>query len=527
MAMTMTMSMEAATDFETDRSASFRCRSFSPPTTTLTTSMFAASGVTRTYNTSPGSRTVTSLCSNSHGRRALRFGQVSFPLSPETTRDPVATVVAPVHMTGFARRTPMNVVSASSGFVAATSEGDKVPTEVLFAVAVASCGAFAFGYHLGILNGPLGQIALDLGFDSNPFLQGLVVSSCLAGAAAGSLGGSGLADSVGRKKAFLVDCVPLLAGAVICALASSASMLVFGRMVVGLGIGLSSALVPLYISEISPTHLRGTLGSVNQLMICVGILAALMVNVLIPATSWRTMMFLAAIPAAVLGLGMTACPESPVSPTDGDAGQKVSWEEGFASKGARIGMVLFLIQQFSGINAIVYFSSAVFKSAGIQSGALASAAVGLINVLGTVGAASVIEKTGRKDLLKLSFAGMGACMLTMSLGLAVPAAASISGILSFVGTLAYVLCFAVGAGPVPGLLTPELVGDRVRGTAVAMAMTTHWVCNFAIGQLFLPAVGAVGVAGVYGFFALVCGLAVAYVDKEVPETKGRSHGDVV
>lgn len=139
----------------------------------------------------------------------------------------------------------------------------------------------------------------------------------------------------------------------------------------------------------------------------------------------------------------------------------------------------------------------------------------------------MIDKTGRKDLLKLSFAGMGACMLTMSLGLTVPAAASISGILSFVGTLAYVLCFAMGAGPVPGLLTPELVGDRVRGTAVAMAMATHWVCNFAIGQLFLPAVGAVGVAGVYFFFSLVCGAAVAFIDKSVPETKGRSMGDLV
>ncbi len=422
----------------------------------------------------------------------------------------------------------MSVLNSSTGFVSATSaaEDGKVPGDVLLGVSVASLGAFSFGYHLGILNGPLGRIALDLGFESNPFLQGLVVSSCLAGAAAGSLGGSGLADSVGRKKAFLVDCVPLFVGAIMCALASSATVMILGRMVVGVGIGLSSALVPLYISEISPTHLRGTLGSINQLMICIGILAALMVNVMIPASSWRTMMMLAAVPALLLGLGMSACPESPVSPS-GDSAQKMSWSEAFSSKGARIGMVLFLCQQFAGINAIVYFSSAVFKSAGIQSDALASAAVGVINVLGTVGAASLIEKTGRKDLLRLSFVGMGACMLTMSLGLAVPAFSSISGILSFVGTLAYVLCFAMGAGPVPGLLTAELVGDRLRGTAVAMAMATHWVCNFAIGQLFLPAVSAFSVAGVYGFFAVVCGLAVVYVQGSVPETKGRELGDVV
>ena len=432
-----------------------------------------------------------------------------------------------------------------------SSNNDLMP--VFLSVAVASCGAFAFGYHLGVLNGPLGTIAADLGFAENAALQGFVISSSLAGAAVGSLGGSGLADALGRRKAFFLDCIPLLVGALMCSMATGVASLITGRAIIGLGIGLSSALVPLYISEIAPTHLRGTLGSVNQLMICIGILAALVVNVFIPATSWRAMFLLAALPAAILGCGMLFCPESPswlsmkgeshaaeavamklwgeqgLSQL-GDVGNEPleikekspSWSEAIKSKGAQIGVIMFLLQQLSGINAIVYFSSSVFASAGITSGALASAAVGLINVFGTVGAASLMEKAGRKQLLRLSFTGMGICMLLMAMGLALPILAPISGAIALFGTLGYVLCFAAGAGPVPGLLVPEITGDRIRGTAVALAMGSHWVCNFFVGQLFLPAVSAFGVASVYTFFAFMCAAAVWFTSEQVVETKGKS-----
>jgi MFS family permease len=201
---------------------------------------------------------------------------------------------------------------------------------------------------------------------------------------------------------------------------------------------------------------------------------------------------------------------------------RISWKEVINNKGAQIGVVMFLLQQFSGINAIVFFSSSVFASAGITSGALASAAVGLINVIGTVGAASFMDRAGRKQLLKLSFTGMGLSMLIMALGLALPSLAPIAGSIALLGTLVYVLCFAAGAGPVPGLLVPEITGDRIRGTAVALAMGSHWVCNFFVGQMFLPAVSMFGVAGVYTFFAAVCALAVIFVSKQLVETKGKS-----
>lgn len=177
---------------------------------------------------------------------------------------------------------------------------------VLAAVGVACCGAFAFGYHLGVVNGPLEAIAKELGFAGNKALQGLVVSSTLMGAAAGSLVGGGFADALGRRASFMLCALPMLVGPLLSATASALNPMVAGRFLAGVAIGLSSALVPLYISEVAPTKLRGALGSLNQLMICLGILGALVANVALPAAAWRDMFMLAVAPAVVLFLGARA-----------------------------------------------------------------------------------------------------------------------------------------------------------------------------------------------------------------------------
>lgn len=426
---------------------------------------------------------------------------------------------------------------------------------VMYCVAVAGVAALAFGYHLGVVNGPLAAISADLGVAGNAALQGLVVSSLLMGAMVGSLGGSSLADRLGRRRAFLLDTLPLLAGAVLSATAQDLRAMVAGRVLAGVGIGLSSALVPLYISEVAPTHLRGTLGSVNQLLICLGILAALVVNVALPAAQWRAMFWLAAAPAAVLALGMLFAPESPTwlklagrtkeaeetatllwgpdgpvqlgqGKDEGGAKPDPSWGEVLGSRATAVGMALFVFQQFSGINAIVYFSSSVFEKAGIQSGALASAAVGVVNVLGTVVATGLMDRTGRKRLLSLSFGGMGVAMLAMAAGLSVPALSGATGAIALLGTIGYIAAFSLGAGPVPGLLVPEITSARIRGRAVSLALGTHWVCNFAIGQAFLGSVTRFGVPAVYLFFSAVCFACVMFVRRSVVETKGRSFEDI-
>ncbi|XP_057809609.1 plastidic glucose transporter 4-like isoform X2 [Salvia miltiorrhiza] len=426
-------------------------------------------------------------------------------------------------------------------------------------VGVACLGAILFGYHLGVVNGALEYLAKDLGIAENTVLQGWVVSALLAGATVGSFTGGSLADKFGRTKTFVLDVIPLAVGAFLCAIAESVETMIIGRVVAGVGIGISSAIVPLYISEISPTEIRGTLGSVNQLFICIGILAALVVGLPLAGNPlwWRTMFSIAIVPSVLLAVGMVCSPESPrwlyqqgkiaeaevsirrlfgkerVAEVMGDldaAGRcssepEAGWLDLFSSryrKVVSVGAALFLFQQLAGINAVVYYSTSVFRTAGITSDVAASALVGAANVIGTTIASSLMDKQGRKSLLITSFAGMGSSMLLLSLTFSWRALTPYSGTLAVLGTVLYVLSFSLGAGPVPALLLPEIFASRIRAKAVALSLGTHWIANFVIGLYFLSVVNRFGLSTVYLGFGTVCILAVMYVTGNVVETKGRS-----
>lgn len=439
------------------------------------------------------------------------------------------------------------------------SSGEKQPAPplgpVLFCVAVACAGSMAFGYHLGVVNGPLEAIAKDLGIAGNATLQGMIVSSTLAGAALGSLSGGNLADSLGRRKAMLLAAIPMLLGPLLSANAQAFNMMVAGRLVTGIAIGLSSALVPTYISEVAPTAIRGSLGTLNQLVICLGILAALAINVVTPVEAWRQMFVLGALPALVLGVGMLFSPESPRwlqvngqsaaaskaaqalwgsrSETELGAlpaGSKTSatsvaepdmgLAEMFGLKTFQIGLLLFAFQQFAGINALVFFSTSVFRQAGVTSDTLASLAVGATNVLGTLIAASIIEKQGRTTLLTNSYMGQAAAMFAMAAGFTIPALKEFAAPIAVCGTLFYILSFALGAGPVTALIIAELNPAKIRGRAVAAAFVSHWVCNVIVGQTFMSGVQSFGLPAVYTFFGSMALLGALYIKTQVPETKG-------
>nr|ACL54480.1 unknown [Zea mays] len=433
-------------------------------------------------------------------------------------------------------------------------------------VGVACLGAILFGYHLGVVNGALEYLAKDLGIAENAVLQwtsaycsGWVVSTSLAGATLGSFTGGSLADKFGRTRTFILDAAPLAVGAFLSATAQDIRTMIIGRLLAGIGIGISSALVPLYISEISPTEIRGTLGSVNQLFICIGILAALLAGLPLAGNPawWRTMFGIAVVPSILLAVGMAFSPESPrwlfqqgkviqaesavkrlygkemvteimydlrasgQSSSETEAG----WFDLFSKrywKVVSVGAALFLFQQLAGINAVVYYSTSVFRNAGITSDVAASALVGAANVFGTMVASSLMDKQGRKSLLMTSFSGMGASMLLLALSFTWKALAPYSGILAVVGTVLYVLSFALGAGPVPALLLPEIFASRIRAKAVALSLGMHWVSNFFIGLYFLSVVNKFGISNVYLGFASVCVLAVLYIAGNVVETKGRS-----
>ncbi|CAN6445118.1 unnamed protein product [Victoria cruziana] len=425
---------------------------------------------------------------------------------------------------------------------------------VLPYVGVACLGAILFGYHLGVVNGALSYISNDLGISENAVLQGATLGSFTAGA---------LADKFGRTKTFMIDAIPLTIGAFLCAIAETVKTMIVGRLLAGLGIGISSALVPLYISEISPTEIRGALGSVNQLFICIGILVALIAGLPLAGNPiwWRTMFGMAVIPSILMALGMAFCLESPRwlfqqgktseaehsikllwgkekvagvmndlrAGTQGSVEQEAGWFELFSKRYWRVvsvGAALFLFQQFAGINAVVYYSTSVFRSAGVASDVAASALVGASNVFGTVISSFLMDRQGRKSLLIASFLGMAASMLLLFVSFTWKALASYAGVLAVLGTVFYVLSFSLGAGPVPALLLPEIFASRIRAKAVALSLATHWVTNFVIGLYFLNVVNKYGISTVYLAFSVVCVLAVVYISGNVVETKGRSLEDI-
>ncbi|XP_012446086.1 probable plastidic glucose transporter 2 isoform X2 [Gossypium raimondii] len=425
-------------------------------------------------------------------------------------------------------------------------------------VVVATISSLLFGYHLGVVNEPLESISIDLGFRGNTLAEGLVVSTCLGGAFIGSLFSGWIADSAGRRRAFQLCALPMIIGAATSATTRTLAGMLIGRFLVGTGMGIGPPVASLYLAEVSPASLRGTYGSFIQIATCLGLMGALFIGIPVREIAgwWRICFWVSTVPAGILAFAMIFCAESPhwlykkgrsaeaeaeferllggshvkyamleLSKLDrGDEADTVKLSELFRGRHFRvvyIGSTLFALQQLSGINAVFYFSSSVFKSAGVPSD-VANALIGVANLTGSIVAMLLMDKLGRKLLLLWSFFGM-----TMSMVLQVAAANSyVSGsgslYLSVGGMLMFVLTFALGAGPVPGLLLPEIFPNRIRAKAMAFCMSVHWVINFFVGLLFLRLLEQLGPQLLYSIFASVCMMAVIFVKKNVMETKGKS-----
>ncbi|KAL5729832.1 hypothetical protein ACHQM5_002728 [Ranunculus cassubicifolius] len=425
---------------------------------------------------------------------------------------------------------------------------------------MASMSNFLFGYHIGVMNGPIVSIARELGFEGNSILEGLVVSIFIIGAFIGSLGSGSLVDKFGYRRTLQICTIPLILGAILSAQAHSLDEILMGRLLVGLGIGVDTVLVPIYISEVAPTKYRGSLGALCQIGTCLGIITSLFLG--IPSESdphwWRTMLYLASVPGFALAIGMQFAVESPrwlckvgrwndaeniigslwgqsevkksieefqsVIKDDG-SDVKSSWLELLVephSRVAFIGGTLFVLQQFAGINGVLYFSSLTFHDVGISSSAIASISIGLTNIAGALVALNLIDKQGRQQLLIGSYLGMAASMLLVVYAITSPLDEHISHNLSVLGTLMYIFTFAIGAGPVTGVIIPELSSSRTRGKIMGFSFSVHWVCNFLVGLFFLEVVDRFGVAPVYSTFGGVSLLSAVFVKLFVDETKDRS-----
>ncbi|PON50533.1 Sugar/inositol transporter [Parasponia andersonii] len=425
-------------------------------------------------------------------------------------------------------------------------------------VLVATISSFLFGYHLGVVNEPLESISVDLGFSGNTLAEGLVVSTCLGGAFIGSLFSGWIADELGRRRAFQLCALPMIIGAAMSATSKTLAGMLLGRLFVGTGMGLGPPVAALYVTEVSPAFVRGTYGSLIQIASCLGIIGALFIGIPVKDVVgwWRVCFWVSTIPAAILALAMFFCTESPhwlykqgktaeaeleFEKLLGVSHVKVAMAElskldrgedvdsvklsdllyGPHFRVVFIGSTLFALQQLSGINAVFYFSSAVFKRAGIPS-SLANVCIGIVNLTGSVIATALMDKLGRKVLLQWSFFGMSVAMAIQVAAASSYASETGSLYLSVGGMLMFVFTFALGAGPVPGILLSEIFPHRIRAKAMAFCMSVHWVINFFVGLLFLRLLEQLGPQLLYSIFATFCVMAVVFVKRNVLETKGKS-----
>ncbi|KAG8640573.1 hypothetical protein MANES_13G066800v8 [Manihot esculenta] len=346
---------------------------------------------------------------------------------------------------------------------------------------IASMSNFLFGYHIGVMNGPIVSVARELGFEGDPILEGLVVSIFIAGAFIGSISSGLLMDKLGCRRTFQVDTIPLILGAFISAQAHTLDEILWGRFLVGLGIGINTVLVPIYVSEVAPTKYRGLLGSLCQIGTCLGIITSLSLG--IPSETdphwWRTILYIASVPSFIIALGMQFAVDSPrwlckvgrlddakavirnvwgpseveraieefqyVIKNDGsDASSR--WLDLLVEPHSRVAFVggsLFVLQQFAGINGVLYFSSLTFKDVGITSGALASLFVGLTNFAGALYASYLMDKEGRQKLLIGSYLGMAASMFVVACAISFPIDEELSHNLSIIGVLMYAISWWV------------------------------------------------------------------------------------
>jgi len=428
---------------------------------------------------------------------------------------------------------------------------------VFLAAAFAALGGLLFGYDTGVISGALIFIRTQFGLTT--FQQELVVSVVLVGATVGALSGGRLADVFGRRFMLLITALIFVTGALVCAAAPSLNFLVIGRLIVGLGIGFSTSTVPIYISEVSPPQARGWQVSLFQLAITIGILAAYLVDyVFTQSGSWRWMLGIAVVPGAILGLGMIRMPESPrwlaehghssqarevLARIRGTENIESEWLEiqqtlartdeqgrfsdlfGPSTRTALvIGVGLAIFQQVTGINTVIYYAPLIVQSAGIPSASgaiLATAGIGLVNVLMTVVAMWLIDRMGRRPLLLIGIAGMIFSLAVLGFVFRVPTGSTLAW-LAVITLMVYVASFAISLGPIFWLLIAEIYPLRIRGIAEGTAAGVNWTFNFLVSFTFLTLLETLGASWTFWLYAVLAVASWLFAYYLVPETKGRT-----
>ncbi|WP_110944415.1 sugar porter family MFS transporter [Streptomyces niger] len=428
--------------------------------------------------------------------------------------------------------------------------------------AIAAIGGALFGYDTGVVSGALPFMEEHFGLTS--LGEGVITSALLIGAAFGSLAGGRMSDRLGRRNSLLWSGAVFIAGAIAVALAPSVPFMVAARFALGLAVGSASVITPLYLSEIAPPHIRGRLVSFNSLMIVSGQLLAYLINaVLAHWEAWRWMLGLAALPAVALFIGLFFLPDTPrwymskgrtgeasavlrrtlpAAEVDDELArieqaraletnaQRGAWQElrtPWVRRLLLVGIGLSIVQQITGVNAVIYFAPKILLTTGLGTNAAITAtiAVGAISVVATAIGMSLIDKVGRRPMLIWGLSGMTVSLALLGASFHLPQSVGVSFLVLGLMVL-YMAFMQATLNTGVWLLLAEMFPLKVRGLAMGAAVFVMWLVNFAVALLFPVLLDAAGAAVTFWLFGAACVLSLVFCKRYAPETKGMALEDL-
>ncbi|KAE8288920.1 Solute carrier family 2, facilitated glucose transporter member 3 [Larimichthys crocea] len=457
----------------------------------------------------------------------------------------------------------------------------KVTLYLLYCVSTAVIGSLQFGYNTGVINAPeeklrsffhnvsLERYAEPFSKDAITMVWSVAVAIFSVGGMIGSFSVGAIVNKFGRRKSMLlVNILAVIGGGLmgVSILARSFETVIIGRLFIGVFCGLCTGLTPMYVGEIAPTALRGAFGTLHQLGVVVGILVAQIFGLeflLGSHTLWPLLLALTILPAILQSIMLLFCPESPryqliVLNQEEEArkalvrlrgtedvgddiqemkeeGMKMAMEkkvtilELFRSPKYRqpiiIAIVLQLSQQLSGINAVFYYSTNIFKTAGVTQPIYATIGAGAVNTVFTVVSLFLVERAGRRTLHLIGLAGMAICALLLTISLALQNTNQSLSYLAIVAVFGFVASFEMGPGPIPWFIVAELFSQGPRPAAIAVSGFSNWSANFLVGLSF-PKLEELTRPYTFIIFMVFLILFFIFTFLRVPETKGRTFDDI-